>query len=152
MAVLIVADSGPIISLARIHQLQLIPGIFQNIVLPSTVYEEIVIKGKGKPGELEIKDASWINVQKPENQVEVRELRKQFDAGESEAIILAEELKATLLADEWIVLKEARNRGLNVFSTQLILVEAKKMGLIKSVKEEIDKLLQESLQVNGVVI
>jgi predicted nucleic acid-binding protein len=46
-----------------------------------------------------------------------------------------------LLADEVVVIKEARKRGLPVTSTHLILEEAKRRNLIKSAKVELDGLI-----------
>lgn len=86
---LIVADSGPIISLARANKLRLIPAVYPKIILPSAVWEEIVIKGKNKPGSAEIKEATWVSIQKPNNQIEIKKLKKQFGDGESEAMVLA---------------------------------------------------------------
>lgn len=54
---------------------------------------------------------------------------------------MAEELKATLLVDEWSVIKEARRRKLEITSTHLILVEAKEKNLIQSVKKELEELM-----------
>ena len=105
------------------------------------MYEEVVIKGKGKPGAEEVGIASWIEVQKPENLGEVARLGEKFGPGESEAIILAEEIKAVLFADEVAVIKEARKRSLQVTSTHLILEEAKRRNFIKSVKVELEGLI-----------
>ena len=138
---LIVADSGPIISLARANKLRLIPAVYPKIILPSAVWEEIVIKGKNKPGSAEIKEATWVSIQKPNNQIEIKKLKKQFGDGESEAMVLAQELKAIIMVDEWAVIKEARKRNLRVTSTLIILVEAKRQNLINSVKQELDELI-----------
>ncbi|MBE7445975.1 MAG: DUF3368 domain-containing protein [Planctomycetia bacterium] len=142
MAGLIVSDSSPIISLARVKKLHIIQGVYENVVIPPEVYKEIVIRGKGKPGAEEVKKATWISLQKIKNNAEVEKLKERFGSGESEAIVLAEELKATLLVDEIAVIKEARSRGLKITSTHLILEKAKKTCLIKSVKEELDNLIK----------
>lgn len=141
MSDLIVADSSPLISFARARKLHLIEKICNKIIVPPAVYDEIVVRGKDKPGAEELKKASWISIQKPKNRIEIEKLERQFDWGESEAIILAEELKATLLADERVIIKEARRRNLQIVSTHLLLVEAKKANLIKSVKKELDELI-----------
>lgn len=142
MAGLIVSDSSPIISFARVKKLHIIQGVYENVVIPSEVYNEIVIRGKGKPGAEEVKKATWISLQKLKNKAEVERLKERFGRGESEAIVLAEELKATLLVDEIAVIKEARSRELKITSTHLILEKAKKMGIIKSVREELDNLIK----------
>lgn len=135
------ADSSPLISFARASKLRILRDICRSIIIPPAVYQEIVIKGKGKPGSEEIREATWINVQTPKNKTEVATLQEIFGAGESEAIVLAEELKAVLLVDEGHVIREARKRGLSITSSHLILEEAKRKNLIKSVKKELDELV-----------
>lgn len=116
---LVVADSSPIVSFAKARKLHLIQKVCNEIIIPPAVYDEIVVRGKGKPGAEEIKKASWISVRKPKNQIEVEKLGRQFDWDESEAIILAEEIKAILLADERIIIKEARRKNLQIISHDL---------------------------------
>lgn len=138
---LTVADSSPIISFARAKKLHLIQKVCNEIIIPPAVYDEIVVRGKGKPGAEEIKNASWVTIRKPTNRIEVEKLGRQFDRGESKAIILAEELKAILLADERIIIKEARIRNIQIISTHLILVEARRKNLIKNLRKELDELI-----------
>lgn len=149
---LIVADSSPLISFARAKKLHLLQKVCNEIIIPSAVYDEVVVKGKGKPGAEEIKKAPWISLRKPKNRIEVEKLQRQFDWGESEAIILAEELKAILLADERIIIKEARRRGLLSMSTHLILIEAKRKNLIKSVRKELDDLIASGFRTTSELI
>ena len=141
MSDLIVSDSSPIISFARAKKVHLVKNVCGGLIIPQEVYNEIVVKGEGKPGAEEIKNAKWVSLQKPKNRLEVEELKERLGPGESEAIVLAQELKAILLADEWSTIKEARGRGIEIISTHLILIEAKKKGFIKSVKEELNELI-----------
>ena len=57
---LIVSDSGPLISMARARKLNISQKVCGQIIIPESVYREIVIQGKGKPGAQEIEKASWI--------------------------------------------------------------------------------------------
>ena len=76
-----------------------------------------------------------------QNQHLVAALRDQLDAGESEAIALALELKSTiLLIDETEGRRVAAAYGIKKTGTFGVLLLAKKQGLIPSLKEEIDKL------------
>ncbi|MBI4596554.1 MAG: hypothetical protein HY730_09315 [Candidatus Tectomicrobia bacterium] len=84
---LTVADSSPIISFARAKKLHLIQKVCNEIIIPPAVYDEIVVRGKGKPGAEEIKIASWITVKKPRNQIEIEKLGRQFDRGELDELI-----------------------------------------------------------------
>jgi predicted nucleic acid-binding protein len=47
---LIVSDTSPIINLAAINHLWLLPKIYNQIIIPQYVYHEIVIVGAGEPG------------------------------------------------------------------------------------------------------
>lgn len=66
---------------------------------------------------------------------------QHLGAGESEAIALARELDACLLADEGRVIAQARRYGIKIKSTLLMLLVAKEQGLISSVKAELDELI-----------
>ncbi len=138
---MVVADSSPLISFARANKLHIIPSIYKKVIIPQGVYDEIVVKGRGKPGAEEIK-----------NQVEVEKLEEKFGRGESEAIVLAQELKAVILADEWGVIREARRRGIEITSTHLVLIEAKKRRLTESVKKELEKLIVSGFRTTPVLI
>lgn len=45
------ADAGPLIALARIAQLDLLQKIVTEIVIPEAVFDEIVRRRQGRPGE-----------------------------------------------------------------------------------------------------
>jgi predicted nucleic acid-binding protein len=139
----VVADSSPIISCARAGKLHLIKGVCSNIIIPPAVYREIVIDGLGKPGDSELEDSIsvWVEVKEPSDKGVVSILNRRFGDGESEAIALAKELDFYLLVDEIKAMNEARRRGIKILSTLIMLLEAKKMGLIPSVKPELDELV-----------
>jgi predicted nucleic acid-binding protein len=72
-------------------------------------------------------------------------LRRRLGAGEWEALALAIELKA-----DWIILddlparRSAQAAGLNVIGTLGTLVTAKRTGLLKLIRPELDALLRTS--------
>ena len=47
---LIVADTGPLLSFARADRLALLRDVVGTLIIPEAVYEEIVVRGAGKPG------------------------------------------------------------------------------------------------------
>lgn len=55
-----VADSGPLICLARINQLELLPRLFSKIFVPPEVWNEITVKGQGHPGAYEVSRIIWL--------------------------------------------------------------------------------------------
>ena len=46
----IVVNSTPLISLAIINQLELLQKLFNNVIIPSSVYNEVVLHGEDKAG------------------------------------------------------------------------------------------------------
>jgi len=66
-------------------------------MIPRAVYDEVVAKGVGQPGADEIRDASWIETHEVANRSVVARFRAILDAGESEAIALAQEVEADLI-------------------------------------------------------
>lgn len=46
----VVSNSSPLISLAKIQRFHLLKELFGEIIIPKNVYDEVVIKGKGKTG------------------------------------------------------------------------------------------------------
>ena len=71
----------------------------------------------------------------------VTSLQTHLDRGESEAIVLAEELRADLvLMDESAGRRELAVRGIAFIGTVGVLMQAKQHGLIAALKPELDQL------------
>ena len=139
---IVVTDSTPIISLAKIDKLHLLRDIFGKIYVPSAVYEEIVVKGKDRPGCKEIKEAQWVASKEVSNITSQKHLLSHLDQGEAEVILLADELNADLvIMDErkgYEVLANLLN--IKVIGTIAILSMAKDLGLIENIKPYLDKM------------
>ena len=83
---LVVSDTSPLINLAIIGNLELLPRLFTKIVIPQTVFAEITIQGADMPGADEIREATWIEVTDGKNKALFMALRKIVDPGEAEAM------------------------------------------------------------------
>ncbi len=142
---LIVSDTSPIINLAAINHLHLLPELFGQIIIPQMVYQEIVIDGAGEPGSDEIQTAQWVEIQRCTNQDIINILSNELDPGEAEAIALALELNADyLLIDE----KDGRQKALDYHLKPLgvlgILLRAKEAHLISDICSLMDRLRLEA--------
>ena len=91
MSKIVIADSSCLIGLRKIGQLDILPQIFGKIVIPEAVYHEVVIRGEGRAGAQEVKNADWIENKKVQNELAVKALRIHLGFGESEVIALANE-------------------------------------------------------------
>jgi predicted nucleic acid-binding protein len=139
----VVSNSGPLIALAAIGRLNLLCALFGQIVIPPAVYQEVVIRGQGEPGSAEVKAATWIKVAQVQDHLAVNLLREVLDAGESEAIVLAQELNARyVLLDDALARRKARLIGLPMTGTLGLTLIAKESGLVSAVKLVLDELRQ----------
>jgi predicted nucleic acid-binding protein len=90
--------------------------------------------------------AAWpfLVVQSPHSAERVTEFRSRLDAGEAEALTLAEELRAELiLVDELAGREVARQCGFNVLGTLGILLRAKQQHLCPAVAPLLGRLRYE---------
>ncbi|HRA69019.1 MAG TPA: hypothetical protein PL187_23535 [Caldilinea sp.] len=54
----VVVNATPLITLALVGQLSLLREMFDAVIVPRAVYEEVVIDGYGQPGAAELAQAS----------------------------------------------------------------------------------------------
>jgi predicted nucleic acid-binding protein len=125
---IIVADSGPIISFARAGRLDLLKQVTTELIIPDAVFEEIVVCGDDRPGAEEVKQGLWIKQATLQDRSLLENMPGKLSLGESEAILLAKELNAYLLVDEVEARKEASRLGINYFGSLRIIKEAKDRG------------------------
>jgi predicted nucleic acid-binding protein len=126
--ILVVADTGPLCYLILIEAIDLLPRLYDRVIIPSAVLAELnhpkaPAAVKAWSGAL----PSWAEVKTAAH----AELDEILDPGEAEAIILAEQLKAdSLLLDEMEARREALRRGLPVAGTIGVLEKAAERNLI----------------------
>jgi uncharacterized protein len=135
--VIVVPDAGPLIYLAGAGQLELLPQLYQRVVVPLVVYQEIVVAGSGMMGSAEVSAAAWIEV---EDAAPDPILARTLDRGEAAAIPLAERLGATLLCDDAAGRSEARRRRVPVIGTLGVLRVAKDRGLLWRIRPVIETM------------
>ena len=150
---IVVSNSSPLIALGRIQRLDLLPALFPAVVVPTAVYQEVVVQGASQPGASTLANAAWLSVQSVQYTNSVRYLLATLEQGEAEAIVLAQELQANwLLLDEIKARTAARQLGLRVIGVAGILVLAKQQGLIPTVRPLLDSLLTHHFRISIRVI
>jgi predicted nucleic acid-binding protein len=145
--VTIVANAGPLIALARIQHLHLLPALYDEIVIPPAVLQELTSDVE-QVGAQELAQAAWLHVVEVEDQAEIEVLRSSLDQGESEAIILARQLQATLLIDERRGRTLAAGLGVTKTGTIGVLIDAKQAGLVASVSQLLDGLREAGVRLS----
>lgn len=139
----VISDSSPLIGLSMIDLLDILRDLWGKIIIPDAVYKEVVVEGAGKAGADIVAKAcnDWIKVVSATNKNEVEVLQAVLDEGESEVIVLGQELKTDiLLLDNREPRLFARTVKLKVIGTVGVIKLAWQKGLIKNPVKELYKL------------
>jgi uncharacterized protein len=144
-AVPVVSNTTPLINLAGVGLLELLPKLYGSITIAEQVLAEY--EAKGRPADLDLRAASWLTVS---TVVIPEDLATALDAGEAATITLAEQLKPRIvLLDERRGRRIALRRGLPVVGTGSMLVEAKRAGLIVAVAPVLDLMVAQGRYISG---
>jgi len=128
----VVSDSGPLIALERIQQLQLLPALFTRILIPPAVEKEVACLRKLP---------RWVLVQPLTQPPRLGRPGLSLGAGEREAIGLSLEIAAArLLVDDKAARRLARSLQLPIIGTLGLLLAAKRRGLLPTVRPHLDAL------------
>lgn len=142
---IVVSDTTPLISLLKINRIDLLEKLFGEVLIPVAVFNELTVDKRFQLEADQIRQNQYITVKSIKNPESANILKRAtgLDQGESEAIVLTDELKADLL-----LMDEAKGRkvsvqiGLKVMGTIGILMAAYEEHELTSdeVKECIDGL------------
>lgn len=102
-----VVNSTPLIALSMLNHLFVLKALFDKIFVPSSVYEEVVLKGGDRPGSQEVAKAGWIIVKEPAESFPLPTELLGLDTGEMDVILLAREVKA-----DWVLIEKIARQGL----------------------------------------
>lgn len=144
----IVSNSGPLISLARIGRLDLLPELFGKVVVPTAVFQELT-RHADHPGASAIREAEWLLVRQVADASEVDRLSFWLDAGESEVLVLARELGAIAAIDERRGRNIATALGIPQTGTVGILLTAKTSSMIPAVTPLLDQLIDSGIRLSS---
>ncbi|MDE0691668.1 MAG: DUF3368 domain-containing protein [Gammaproteobacteria bacterium] len=137
------ADTGPLIALARVERLQLLPRLFGAGVIPPAVRREVQVES-GRPGAKRIGEAlsaGWLQVAACADPAPIADLRREVDAGEAEAIMLCLQRQARLLLiDDAKGRRVARRAGVPLVGVAGVLLAAKSRGLLDAVSPVLEDL------------
>jgi hypothetical protein len=133
----VVSNTTPLINLAGVGLLDLLPGLYSSITVAEAVLTEY--EAKARADDPDLRAVGWLTVASvaiPED------LAVRLDIGEAATIALALQLQPRLvLLDERRGRRIARERGLPIIGTGAVLVEAKREGLIPAVAPVLDAMI-----------
>ena len=150
---IIVSDTTPIISLLKADRLDLLQKLFGRVIIPKAVYDELVSNTTFQDEAKVVEKCPYIYVEKVNDEKAVNIFRKVtgLDAGESEAIVLADEKKSDLLLmDERKGRIVAKQMGLTITGTIGILLQSYDERLLNAneVKDSIIKLKECGIRIS----
>lgn len=132
----VVSNTTPLINLAGIGLLDLLPRLYGNIVVPRIVVTEYQMKMN--PSDPDLSALSWLTI--IEN-APLDPALPPLGAGETAAIALAKALSARfILIDERKARRIASNQGLVVAGTLGVLTRAKDQSLVSAIKPHIEAM------------
>ena len=125
----VVSDTSPLHYLILCGAESILPSLFRQVVIPPTVFRELQQPNTPPPVRLWAASLpAWVAVQSPKTM----NLKLDVDAGELEAICLAQEIHAdALLMDDRAGRNAAIHCGLAVVGTIGLLEQAAARGLIE---------------------
>ncbi|MBX3635914.1 MAG: DUF3368 domain-containing protein [Rubrivivax sp.] len=126
-AIVVVSDAGPLISLARVDLLGVLPHLFAEVQVPDEVVSECLAR-PDNPDTERIRAALHAGLLKSCSAPPL--VLAGLDAGECAAISRALQVGAAVLVDERAARAQASALGLLVTGTLGVLVRARRRGLI----------------------
>lgn len=148
-----VADSGPLIGLAKIDQLELLPALFAKILIPPEVWHEVTVRGGHLPGADKVRQAAaWFVIQEPDPNL-AKSLSILVDEGEAQAIALAQTVEdCTIILDDSRARKIAERMGIRQIGTVGLLLRAKRRGLIERIRPHLEALIAHGIYIRKELI
>lgn len=138
---LLIADSGPLIALAKLDCLGLPRQLFRDVLVPETVFQECLIQAH-LPDALAIREAvaAGTLTRVADAPPSERLRRMHLDAGETAALAVAESREEEVLIDERLGRAAAQRLGLKVIGVGGLLLLSKQAGLITKIAPLLDRL------------
>ena len=130
MRKVIISDTSCLIILTNIGEMELLYKVYGGIVTTTDIADEF---GAILP--------DWVEITDVKDKYKQQLLEIQIDKGESSAIALALEIpNSTLILDDYKARKIAQQLNLNFTGTIGVIIKAKVLGIIPSIKPILDKI------------
>lgn len=141
----VVSDSGPLIALAGCGHLELLTAVFDAVHVPQLVLDETTAD-RSRRGATDIVAfvQSYAKVHPNRNDAIFSAAASHLDEGEAQALSLAHALGCGVLMDERRGRQTAIRQGIPLFGVLGVLLQAKRIGKIRSVVAALDQM-----QANG---
>ena len=140
---IVVSDTTPLITLMKIDKLELLEKLFGEVFIPRAVFRELTANEKFADEARKIESAAFFKVREIADKKSLDLVHKisGLDLGESEAIVLAQELDSDLiLIDEFRGRLIASQMNLHLTGTLGVLYNSYKRHFIE--RDEIENCIE----------
>ena len=153
MKAIIVADAGPLIALAKIEQLTLLFALFAEVHMPACVLREAA-RNRAMPGAAAVRAFADAHATIHDDSVDplVQRLCVEIDAGEAQAIALAQSLRCGVLMDDLLGRGVAKRLRLSVIGVLGVLLQGKRAGHVATIRPCLDALVLARYRVSETLI
>lgn len=150
---IVISDTTPILSLLKAGRLDLLQKLYESVIIPEAVYNELTINPLFIDEKEKIAECPFLRVEKAKNLKSVRILRDVtgLNAGESEALIIYDEKQADLLLiDEHKGRSVAKKMSVEYIGTLGIFMLAydKKILSAKEIEQCLNILLNKNIRLS----
>jgi predicted nucleic acid-binding protein len=145
--VTVVADSSPLVILAKLGCFDLLHRLFPRLYISQEVHREVVVAGAGLPGALEVGRAEWIEIRTLQHPADLltAQQKNALGVGELSTILLGKELHANhVLLDDYKARKVAAAEGLEVIGSVGLLETFYRRGYLSDLRAAFQQLLTKS--------
>lgn len=145
----IIVNSTPLIALNRIGKLDLLKGIYNEIIIPHAVYEEVIVESNLRDMNDFIKESGFIKIMEIRNHEAKKLFVTSLHKGEVEVMILAKEIDADLcIIDDLLARRYAKYYNLTITGTIGVILKAKELGKIEVVRPIINELIDSGIYID----
>jgi predicted nucleic acid-binding protein len=152
---IVISNATPLIALGVTGQIDLLPKLFAEILVPPAIYSEVVERGQGRPGTSDLSRATWLRVIGVRSSATIEPLLLGLDAGEIEVLLLAREITPDwVLLDERLARRVAHAMHLPVKGTLGILLAAFHAGLLdqQQTLAAAQRMIQEGIRLSPALL
>ena len=136
----IIVDSSPLIVLLKSDLENILPELFEEIIVPEAVWQEVLAGKADDTARQKLPNLGWA---KRTAKINSSETIKNYNLGRGETSVLNSALsnpESRILLDDFTARKRAKELNLKTLGTGGLLILAKRKNLISSVSEAIEKV------------
>lgn len=85
----VIINATPLIALASLNRLNLLANLFDEVIVPQAVYDEVVVQGIGKHGSATLASVTWLQIVTPRAVPTIEPMLLGLDLGELQVLLLA---------------------------------------------------------------